>query len=167
MKLLTAGGLSYKRARIVTGVRLAPSYLSAGVLWRRLGTRGLLERAPRLWLSGGESWSSMFGSIMPWANDRLGAGSPRSTSCCLQTVLSPSGSTSGGNAMRRRVAGKRWSERTGSSVLELPLLRGVLELLLLRLDKSFLGREQFMEDESASSRLGRNAVGLGRHRGLH
>jgi hypothetical protein len=107
----------------------------------------------------------MFGSIMPWTNDRLGVGSPRSTNC-LQTVLSPSGSTSGGNATRRRVARKRWSERTGPSVLELPLLRGVLELLLLRLDKSFLGREQFMEDESASSRLRRNVGGLGRHRGL-
>jgi hypothetical protein len=59
----------------------------------------------------------------------VGAGSLRSTSC-LQTVLSPRGSTSGGNATRRRVARKRWSERTGSLVLELSLLRGVLELLL-------------------------------------
>jgi hypothetical protein len=45
----------------------------------------------------------------------LGAGSLRSTSC-LQTVLSPSGSTSGGNATRRRVARKRWSERTCRAV---------------------------------------------------
>jgi hypothetical protein len=121
MKLLAAGGLSYKRARIVAGEILAPSYLSAGVLWRRLGMRGLLERAPGLWLSGGESWGLMFGSVMPWTNDRLGAGSLRSTSC-LQT--------SGGNATRRRVARKRWSEWTGPPVLGLPLLRGVLELLL-------------------------------------
>jgi hypothetical protein len=60
MQLLTAGGLSYKRARIVAGVRLAPSYLSAGVLWQRLGMRGLLARALGLWLSGGGSWSSMY-----------------------------------------------------------------------------------------------------------
>jgi hypothetical protein len=53
-----------------------------------------------------------------------------------------------------------------AAVLELPLLRGVLELLLKRLDKSVLGREQFMEDESTSSRLRRNEGGLGRHRGL-
>jgi hypothetical protein len=64
-----------------------------------------------------------------WTDDRLGAGSLRSTSC-LPTALSPSGSTSGGNATQRRVARKRWSERTGSSVLDLPLLRGVFELLL-------------------------------------
>jgi hypothetical protein len=91
--------------------------------------RGLLARAPRLWLSGGESWSSMFGSTMPWTDDQLGAGSLRLTSC-LPTMLSPSGSTSGGNATQRRAARKRWSKRTGPSVLELPLLRGVFELLL-------------------------------------
>jgi hypothetical protein len=128
MKLLAAGGLSYKRARIVSGKISAIISECRCAVANVRHERGLLERAPRLWLSGGESWSSMFGSIMPWTNDRLGAGSPRSTNC-VQTVLSPSGSTSGGNATRRRVARKRWSERTGSSVLELPLLRGVLELL--------------------------------------
>jgi hypothetical protein len=60
----------------------------------------------------------------------VGNGKPPLDQLLANGVVAHSGSTSGGNATRRRVARKRWSERTGSSVLELPLLRGVLELLL-------------------------------------
>jgi hypothetical protein len=134
MKLLTAGGLSYKRARgrIVTGK------ISAIISECRCAVAKVRhERAAR------ESAEAMAErrrilelEVRKYhAMDKRSVGSGRPPLDQLLAngiaALPPSGSTSGGNATRRRVARKRWSERTGSSVLELPLLRGVLDELLL------------------------------------